>query len=365
MFWRINARSAVSATIVLIVLSACNQTEPEQVERIRAIKPYYVSEPAGSDVRRYSGTIAAANTSALSFAVSGTVATVEVNQGDRVSEGQVLATLDPQPFELDVNAAQSELDAARAEFDNAQSELDRQQQLFARGWIAQAALDQAVSAFDAAEGQLNLARSRLGLVERDLTNATLTAPFDGAIAQRTIDPFVEVISGQEIFQLDSEGALEAKLSIPDTIVGRLTVGTPVTLETRTVAGCGCTGRITEIGTVAGAASAVPVTAAILENPAGLLPGTAVEVSVLLADERLDRGYLVPLVAIAPGDDQAMGYVFKFDQDAGQVSRTPVRVENTVSGNLVEVSDGVGAGDVIAAAGVSFLRDGQSVRLMGE
>jgi len=365
MRWIAAIQSTACATMCLALLAACNQTEPEKVERVRAIKPYYVSDPAGSDVRRYSGIISASTTSALSFAVSGTVNTVDAKQGDRVTEGQVLATLDPQPFELDVQAAASELDAATAEFENAASELERQQQLFSRGWVAQAAIDQAVSAFDTAEGQLNLSRSRLGLAERDLANSRLIAPFDGSIATRNIDPFVEIAVGQEAFRLDSEGALEVDLSIPDTIIGRLSIGTPVIVETRTVGGCGCRGRVTEIGSASGTANAVPVTAAILENPDGLLPGSAVEVSVLLADERLDRGYMVPLVAIAPGDDEAMAYVFKFDTEAGQVKRTPVQVENTISGNLVEVSEGVGAGDVIAAAGVSFLRDGQTVRLMNE
>ncbi len=96
-------------------LAGCEEETAEiPVERIRAIKPYLVNEPAGGSMRIYSGTVAATDTSALSFAVAGTVATVAVVQGDRVKEGQVLATLDPQPFELNVQAANSELAAADA-----------------------------------------------------------------------------------------------------------------------------------------------------------------------------------------------------------------------------------------------------------
>jgi hypothetical protein len=75
----------VLATGAFGVLAACDG-EPEAVapERIRSIKPYYVSEPAGGEIRRLSGKITAANTSALSFAVSGKVATVLVKQGARV-----------------------------------------------------------------------------------------------------------------------------------------------------------------------------------------------------------------------------------------------------------------------------------------
>jgi len=355
---------AVGLTAIAGV-AGCDEAPPEEVERVRAIKPYYVVEPAGGDVRRYSGTIVASNTSALSFAESGTVQTVEVSQGDRVVEGQVLATLDPEQFDLDVAAANSELVSTKAEYDNQRLELDRQRQLFERGWVAKAAYDQAVAAFEASEGQLNLTRSRLGLAERDLANTQLTAPFDGVIALRDVDPFVEVSTGQTVFQIDSEGAFEVELSIPDSVVGRLTIGTPVAIDAARVPECGCVGRITEIGVAAGAANAVPVKAAILSNPDGVLPGMAVEASVVLSDGDQPRGLLAPLVAIAPGDETARGYVFKYDPAESIVRKTPIQSEGVVNGNLIGVTGGLESGDIIAAAGVSFLRDGQAVKLIGE
>ena len=202
-----NAHRLAVALTLAAILAGCDDAPPEIVERVRAIKPYYVVEPAGGEVRRYSGTIAAANTSALSFAVAGTVRAVEVNQGDRVVEGQLLAALDPEPFELDVQAADSQVATTRARFEKSRVDLDRQQQLYERGWVAQAALDQAVASFDAAQGELSLARSRLGIAERHLKRASLTAPFDGIIALRNVEPFVEVAKGQRILQIDSEEAL--------------------------------------------------------------------------------------------------------------------------------------------------------------
>ena len=98
--------------------------------------------------------------------------------------------------------------------------------------------------------------------------------------------------------------------------------------------------MTEIGSQAEAGSVVPVTVAILENPDGLLPGMTVEASVVLADGGAARGYLAPLVAIAPGDDEALGYVFKYDAQEGVVRRVPVEGDGAVSGNLVGISDGL-------------------------
>lgn len=347
-------------------LAACDDAAPTaDAERIRAIKPYYVTEPAGGEVRRYSGTIAAADTSALSFAVAGTVQTVDVNQGDRVFEGQLLATLDTEPFDLSVQAARAEVASAQARFEQSSNELGRQRDLFDRGWVARAALDQAQANYDAAQGDLNLTRSRLGIAERDVANAGLTAPFDGFISAVNVDAFVEVQRGEPVFQIDAAGALEVDLSIPDTIVGRLTIGAPVSFAVNSISGCGCGGRITEIGTAAGAANAVSVTAALTDSPGGLLPGMAVEASVTFAEADGLDGFLVPVVAIVEGDENAAGYVFKFDPDEGVVRKVPVADGATVSGNLVGISQGVSAGDIVAAAGVSFLRDGQRVKLLGQ
>ena len=360
------AHAAVRAAVLAIgalSIVACEEGPKQNVERIRAIKPYYVVEPAGGNVRHYSGTIKASNTSALSFAVTGTVQMVAVKKGERVAKGQVLAALDPKPFALNVQAAQAEHAAARAELQNKKAEKDRQRQLFDRGWVAKAAYDNAATASESAEEQLNLARSRLGLAERDLAKSKLKAPFEGLIAVRDVEPFVEVSQGYTVFQLDSKGAYEVELEVPDTVIGRLSIGAPVTIEARAVADCGCTARVTEIGAVSGAANAVSVTATILEGPDSLLPGIAVEASIIFAGDGDARGFLVPLIAIAPGDDAARGYVFKYDEKTGTVRKVPIRGERGAHGNFIGATEGVSAGDIIAAAGVSFLRDGQRVKLM--
>ena len=353
------------AIVITAALTACGEAPSDPTpERVRAIKPYFVAEPAGGEIRRYSGTIAAANTSALSFAVTGTVQTVDVNAGDRVQQGQLLATLDTEPFDLAVEAARAEVTSAQARLDQSRNDLGRQRDLFDRGWVAQAALDQAQATFDAAQGDLNLARSRLGIAERDVANAGLTAPFDGVISAVDVDAFVEVQRGEPILQIDGQDAFEVELSIPDTVVGRLTVGAPVTFAVSAVGGCGCTGRITEIGAAASAANAVTVTAAIVDSPPSLLPGMAVDASVVFAEADGLSGFLVPVVALAEGDATADAYVFKYDPDAGVVRKTPVTGAGTISGNLIGISEGIAAGDIVAAAGVSFLRDGQRVKLLG-
>lgn len=363
---QISVLSIAAVSLAALALSACDDAPVEEkAEPVRAIKPYYVSEPAGGEVRRYSGTVAATLTSSLGFAVNGTVATVNVVQGDRVSSGDVLATLDPEPFQLDVSAAQAELDAKQAEVDQAREELGRQKDLYKKGWVSKAGYEKAVAAYDTTAEGLNLSRSRLGIAERELAKASLLAPFDGVIAERNIEPFIEVSRGETVLRIDSEGTMEIEFSVSDSVVDRLSVGATISIEASSVNGCGCEGRVSEIGSQASAANVVPVTAVVTKSNAGLIPGMGVEVGVKLSDTSNNQGYLVPLVAIAPGDEQARGYVFKFDADAGVVRKVPVTGGGGVNGNFVGLSEGVQAGDIVAAAGISFLRDGQPVKLMDQ
>lgn len=348
-------------------LSACEEdTEvAEAEERIRAIKTFTVAQPAGSQARSFSGALAAAATSSLSFSVGGTTAKVSVSAGDTVQAGEVLAELDPEPLTLDVEEAQSKLASAQATYDEKQTAVDRQRTLFKKGWLAKAGLDQALAAFEVATGEVNVARSRLAATERDLSKAMLTAPFDGVIASRDVEPFQEVSAGQALFQINANGAMEVDLSVPDTIVGRIAPGAAVSINVSTVPGCGCEGRITEIGVASGVANAVQVKAVLSDVRNGILPGMSAEVELPLTSSTEKAGFLIPLTAISPGDDQAQGYVFVFDQDQRVVQKTAVTPGQGVLENLVAVSSGIDAGDIVASAGVSFLRDGQTVKLLGE
>lgn len=361
----VSALKTIAAILVVLGVAACEEEISEAPERIRAIKSFSIVEAAGGDVRRYSGAIAAADSSALGFAVAGTVKTISVNRGDRVSKGQVLATLDEENFKLDAEASRAEVKAKRAELDQLNADKARQEELYRLGWVAKAALEKITAQQGAAEEGLNLARSRLGIVERDLGKTKLVAPFDGVISERIVDPFAEVKTGEKLFQIDSEDALEVEFSVADSVISRVAVGTPVAISVSTVPGCGCTGRVTEIGVASTTGNAVPVKAAILTSPDGLLPGMSVEASVSLSGEAGTNGLLVPLVAIAPGDENAKGYVFKYSADSGTVNKTAVESGRTINGNFVSIAKGVEIGDIVAAAGVSLLRDGQRVTLMAQ
>ena len=356
---------AVAVTLALVAITGCEEEVVQKAERIRAIKPFTVTETGGGIIRRFAGKIAASDSSTLSFAVSGTVAKVNVVAGDNVKRGQVLAMLDTKTFDLDVRSAKSELRAAQAKLTEAREDQKRKSALFKKGWVTKAAFDTAVAKAAAAVGAVEGARSQLGRVQRDLTKTRLAAPFDGAISKRDVEPFAEIKAGGTLVEINASGSKEIQFSVPDTIVQRLAIGLAVNVEVPALAACGCKAHVTEIGSASGQANSVNVTAALVSSPTSLLPGMSGDARLtLVRDGAIATGYLVPLSTIISADKPGAGYVFKYDRKTGAVRKSEITGREGRD-NLVQVTTGVKAGDILAAAGVSFLRDGQKVKLLGE
>ncbi len=357
-------RAILLLAVAPLALAACEQEPPEVVERIRAIKTITVAERGSGQVRRFPGIVEAVDTSILSFEVGGNTREVNVNVGDRVTAGQVLTTLDKTPYELNVQAAEAELGRAKAVLAEKQTVFDRQRTLYAKEWVSKAAFDQAVAARDSAKNQVAYAGSKLNLARRDLEKTVLTAPFDGVIADKAVDPFQEVARGEKIFSIYIEAAMQIVLSVPETAIGEIYLGLPADIGFPAEGIAPLAGRVSEIGTVASEANAFPVKVTLTEPPPKVLPGMTAEASLVLGGQDNGSSFLVPFSAIAPGEDPGRGYVFVYDPATSTVRRTAVSGKG-VRDNRVMIAEGIEAGDVIAIAGVSFLRDGQQVKLMSQ
>ena len=354
------------ATGCALILTACGKKEePPTVERIRAIKTYTVKETKAGHIRKFSGVVEAADKSSISFEVSGNVQEVRVNVGDKVTKGQVLAVLDTRTYKLNVEAAEADLGKAKVQLADKRKDLDRLQRIADQdpGAISQAAIDQAEAAYDSARKNVEFATSQLNLAKRDLSKTVLRAPYNGVIAERYVDAFNEVKRGQRLFDTYMEGGLEVAISIPETEIEGIYLGLDSEIRFPTAPGSIFGGDVTEISSVASVANAFPVKVTILEPGKQIRPGMTAEVTLLLEGKGVDSAYLIPLMAIVPGDDPKKGYVFVYDPDTSTVKKTPVSGGAGIMENDFMVTTGVKGGDIIAVAGVSFLEDGQKVNLM--
>ena len=217
----------------------------------------------------------------LAFRVSGRISAVKVQEGDKVSAGQVLALLDPVPFQTDVNSARADLAQAQAQLDktrrgfrieeveqaranvaqraadleNAQVTLRRQQQLVASGLVthqqiddAQARVHMSEAALAASRGQLTLelhgsriedieaqeatvasAQARLEKAQTALADATLLAPSNGIISVRAREPGAIVQVGQTVYTLTLNDPVWIRAYVSQPRLGRIKPGMVVKL----------------------------------------------------------------------------------------------------------------------------------------
>jgi RND family efflux transporter MFP subunit len=352
-----------SAGAALALLAACSEAPPEVVEKPRPIKTFVVSEAAGGTLRKYTGVIEASTTAALSFPIGGTVQEVLFSVGDTVAQGDILARLDSEPVDLEVQAAEADLQRALADLAAKQGDLDRQKTLFDKDWVAAAAVEKAQAAYDSAVSGVDYARSRVALAKRNLDKAVMVAPYDGVIAERLVEPFQDVAAGQKLFSLNAVGTLQAAFSVPETAINRVALGEAVSIEVPS-SPTALDGRITEIASTASSGNAYLVKASLVDPTDQVRPGMTATVTATDVTSTGEEGYFVPLSAITAGDGGMAGSVFKYDAAAGVVRKQPITATG-VQDNLVVVSQGVAPGDVIASAGVSFLMDGESVLPLSE
>lgn len=347
---------------LLAGVSGCSDPPPPPVETVRSIRTITVSEPASGRVRRFSGTVEAADTAAVGFEVPGTVQEVNVEVGERTVKGAVLARLDQRTFKLNVEAAEADVGRARVELQEARNDVDRFRRI-SPGAVSQRERDQAEARYDSARKNLSLNTTRLNLAKQDLDRTLLRAPFDGIIARRFVDPFRQVALGEKIVELQMEGAMEVSLSVPESEISYLYLGLPGRIRFPAIPGLDQRGIVTEISQVVGTANAFPVKLTIESDDPRIRSGITAEVTLQLGNEIGETAFLIPIEALSPGGTESESAVFVFDATDSTVKKTTIQI-GTVRASNVTVTKGLKAGDIIAVAGVSFLRDGQKVRLQG-
>jgi RND family efflux transporter MFP subunit len=353
----------VALILVWPALLACTEQAPPPEETVRAIRAFEVGDPAEGQARRFSGVVEAADTSSISFEVPGNVQAVNVEVGEEVTQGQVLAALDDRTFRTRVEAARAAVGRAEVELGDARSELERFRTAaeINPGAISPRLIDQAETQFNSARKNLRYHQSQLDLAQRDLERTELQAPFDGVVATRLVDPFQQVALGEVLFDLYMEGAMEAAISVPESEIDWIRLGLPGEIRMPAISGQVFQGTVSEISRVATGANAFPVKVLIDTDDPRVRPGITAEVTLRLDEDQGEAAYLIPTGALLAGPDESSGFVFVFDEATTSVKQTAVTFDG-VRGSSVIVRSGVQTGDVIAAAGVSFLRDGQKVIL---
>jgi len=346
-------------------LTACGEAEKPFEEVIRPIAWMQVQTSSFDQVRRLSGTIHPVEATELSFEVGGKIDWVKVKLGDVVKRGDALARLDQRNFNLSLQSSQANLQKAKAALSEATNEFKRYTELSEKGLVSKSGFDNAKAAFESSLSAVNIATAQMEISAKDLNDSLLKAPYDGQITKRLIEPSMQVSPGQSSFQIEGDDGLEIQVMVPETLIRDLSKGNEINIHYPAFPLLTSKGNITEIGSRAETANAFPVTILINSSIEGLRAGMTAEVDFTF--QGIGRtgyqgnAFRLPLAAMG-ADEGQKAYVYVYDADKEVLHKQIVQTESILN-NQVLISSGLKAGDIVAIAGISFLRDGQTVRLL--
>ena len=295
------------------------------------------------------GTLTPALKESVSFAVSGTVTSVDVAVGDTVTEGQRLATVDTLELEADLLDAKASLVAAQATLANAQDDDDGSD-------VAQAQIDAAAAQVDVAQARFDDASEAMG-------DATLVAPAAGLVTSVDLE-VGDVVSGSGSSgdpggssggPSDSSTASSAQLvivgtqewqvttSVDESDVALIEVGDQVemTSDDLTETLFGVVGEIALVSSTSTGVASFPVTVDVTLPTQTLHDGVSVDVEIIY--ERRTDVLTVPALAVTRADD-GTSQVTKVADD-GTTQTVTVETGET-SGSTVEITSGLSEGDSV-------------------
>lgn len=358
--------------LIALALIACDDEQaaeaPEPV--IRGLKTFEVADVEETTVRRFPSVLQPAAISSLSFEVGGKLTEVDLTVGQRVEAGEVLATLDPTSLEIAVAQSQAALEQSEARANNDAEEAERQAELLRRGVATKAAADKAQADAEASAAQVVQSARALDTAKDNLTKTTLAAPFDGILNSVEVESFTNVSPGAPVATLYSVDAFEVSFAVSFEVSSQLTVGKPVQIRLADAPDIVLSGVVSELGARADTVSSFPVIARLEQSSPVVKAGMAVEISIEFAVPT-GEGFTLPLTVLPmtgelipgrtpsePGETQ----VFVYDAETETVKTRRIKIGG-VRENALLVIDGLEVGERVAAAGVSFLRDGQQVKLL--
>lgn len=352
-------RPFASALLVFpfLSLTACAPLEEAGEKEARRIETVIAKAEPTSEVVSTTGEISARVQSDLSFRVSGRITERLVDVGERVAAGQVLARIDAQEQQADLQVALATLLSAEAQRTQAQQAFDRQQALFATGVSTRASLDEAREALLMAQATVGSAQALADTARDTLAQTDLTADADGVITARNAEVGQVAQAAQLVFTLAHDGPRDAVINADESafLAGELEDKVEVRLLS---GGDAIKATVREVSPTIDTATGTIRVKLSLENAPGVSLG-----SPIVASARYKPVSTIELPWSAMTSYAGQPAVWIVDPNTRAVSIRPVEILNYQRGRF-SIRSGVTPGEIVVAIGTKFLSEGEVVAFEG-
>jgi multidrug efflux system membrane fusion protein len=308
------------------------------------------------------GTITPSRTAALVPQVSGTLHEVLFTEGQAVKQGQVLARIDPRPYQQALAQAQGQRVRDQAQLAAAQVTLQRYQRLLALDSVARQDFDTQNALVKQLQGTVEADKAAEKAAQINLDYCVITAPFSGLIGLRTVDPgnYVSTGTAGGIATLTQVQPIDVVFAVPQDRIPDVQAAAraghlPVTALDRARAQPLATGRFLTLDNQVNVSTGTVRAKARFANADGkLFPNQFVNVRLQLGTV---HGVLVPVTAVRTGPEG--DYVYVVAQDGTAHMRSVKR--GLATDEQIQIVQGLQAGEQVVSEGGDRVKDGAPVR----
>jgi RND family efflux transporter MFP subunit len=393
----------LAAVVALPLLAACGKKAPQ------GPPPLTVDAAAAArqNLATYlslDGQIAPLEQSTLAFQQSGTILKINVNIGDMVHKGQLLATIDPRTLQAQLAQAQAQavqysesaqgsvvgypvqvqnneaaLQTAKASLENAKLVYDQNKQLYKQGYVSETTLQQSEANYvqaqqtynnsvvglrnnvvslqnvKAQQAQAVSAAAQAQLLSTQLSQTYLYSPYDAVVANRLVDPGAYASPSQPVLQVARVDKVWINVNVPDEDLPYVHPGISVSYQSTSLPGRTFSGPV-QTGNLVPTAGTLSYLARLeVRNPGYVLRGGML-VTVTVTKARADDAIVVPRSAVAQTPNGDIVYVVTGDK----AQAVPVRVGVQTDTESQVISSRVQPGTMVVTTRPDALKDGSAV-----
>ena len=341
-----------------ILIAGCGKAggEPPKEKRSAGIPvaTYSVTNASWDKTVSIVGTLFAKDEATIAAQVEGMVERTLVDFGDRVTNGQLIATLDLTSYEAQLQQADGVRAKAEATFTNAVQNFQRVEELRKRNIASTSDFDQANALLGEAEAEVKAARGAQAVAKINVERSQVGAPFDGAIAQRAVGRGDYVKPGSPLFNIVNDAVLKFIFHVPERYGSFVQKRLPVSFNVDNYPGETFTGSVYLISPEVSTTSRSFGVGALVTNTNFRLKANTFARGTLV----LERGVAVKVVPV----DAIVSFagVSKVFVVEGGVARGRTVMLGRIRDGLQEIVEGIKSGDKVVVSGQSKLSDGTAV-----
>ncbi len=328
--------------IVLLSVCSCSRTPKATDAPATRVITERVETTKQVGGRSYSGTVSESSGTVLSFSVAGTVCQIHVGVGDRVTKGELIATLDASNLEHTYQIALATLKQTQDAYDRMKL-LHDSNSLPDIKWVE-------------IENALSQAQNAAAIAKKGLDDANLYAPVSGYVSEKPVDIGMNVAPGMPVVKVVDINSVKVSIPVPEDEISNFANGSAAIISVGALNGKEFSGTMAEKGVVANPLSRTYEVKYEVRNPGGeLLPGMICNVAT--ASDSVCDIIAVPQDAVLLDADNQH---FVWLASGNKVEKRVVGVDGMTAGSRIIISSGLSVGDSIIVSGQQKVSQGTNV-----